>query len=95
MAQNGKLKLALYWAASCGGCEIAIVELREKILALDAAADILFWPCAIGKRSVFDNGYTVSVVPTFAVIDRQGNIQIIRSFMGELEQKRRIVERFL
>jgi len=47
MAQNGKLKLGLYWAASCGGCEIAIVELREKILDLDAAADILFWPCAM------------------------------------------------
>jgi len=42
-----KLKLGLYWAASCGGCEIAIVELREKILDLDAAADILFWPCAM------------------------------------------------
>ncbi len=47
MAGNGKLKLALYWAASCGGCEIAIVELREKILDLDAAATILFWPCAM------------------------------------------------
>jgi F420-non-reducing hydrogenase small subunit len=47
MATNGKLKLGLYWAASCGGCEIAIVELREKILDLDAAADILFWPCAM------------------------------------------------
>jgi len=47
MADNGKLKLGLYWAASCGGCEIAIVELREKILDLDAAADILFWPCAM------------------------------------------------
>jgi len=46
-ADNGKLKLGLYWAASCGGCEIAIVELREKILDLDAAADILFWPCAM------------------------------------------------
>ncbi|RLC91702.1 MAG: oxidoreductase [Chloroflexi bacterium] len=45
--KNGKLKLGLYWAASCGGCEIAIVELREKILDLDAAADILFWPCAM------------------------------------------------
>jgi F420-non-reducing hydrogenase small subunit len=42
-----KLKLALYWAASCGGCDIAIVELREKILDLDAAAEILFWPCAM------------------------------------------------
>jgi len=47
MTTNGKLKLGLYWAASCGGCEIAIVELREKILDLDAAADILFWPCAM------------------------------------------------
>ncbi len=47
MSSNGKLKLGLYWAASCGGCEIAIVELREKILDLDAAADILFWPCAM------------------------------------------------
>jgi F420-non-reducing hydrogenase small subunit len=42
-----KLKLGLYWAASCGGCEIAIVELREKILDIDAAADILFWPVAL------------------------------------------------
>jgi len=47
MSSDGKLKLGLYWAASCGGCEIAIVELREKILDLDAAADILFWPCAM------------------------------------------------
>ena len=44
---NGKLKLGLYWAASCGGCDIAILELREKILDLDAAADILFWPVAV------------------------------------------------
>ena len=46
MSGDGKLKLGLYWAASCGGCDIAVVELREKILDLDAAADILFWPCA-------------------------------------------------
>ncbi len=44
---NKKLNLGLYWAASCGGCEIAIVELREKILDLDAAANILFWPVAM------------------------------------------------
>ena len=45
-----KLKLALYWAASCGGCEIAIVELREKILVVDQVADILFWPVAIDAK---------------------------------------------
>jgi F420-non-reducing hydrogenase small subunit len=50
MSENGKLKLGLYWAASCGGCEIAVVELREKILDLDAAADILFWPVAVDAK---------------------------------------------
>jgi F420-non-reducing hydrogenase small subunit len=50
MPENGKLKLGLYWAASCGGCEIAVVELREKILDLDAAADIVFWPVAVDAK---------------------------------------------
>jgi len=27
-----KPKLALYWAASCGGCEITVVDIEEKIL---------------------------------------------------------------
>jgi F420-non-reducing hydrogenase small subunit len=42
-----KLKLALYWAATCGGCEIAVLDLNEKILDLAAAADIYFWPVAM------------------------------------------------
>jgi F420-non-reducing hydrogenase small subunit len=50
MPENGKLKLALYWAASCGGCEIAVVELREKILIVDQVADILFWPVAVDAK---------------------------------------------
>jgi len=39
-----KLKLASYWAAACGGCDVAILDLHEKILDLAAAADIVFWP---------------------------------------------------
>lgn len=45
-----KLKLALYWAASCGGCEIAVVELRDKLLIVDQVADILFWPVAVDAK---------------------------------------------
>jgi F420-non-reducing hydrogenase small subunit len=41
-----KLKLASYWAAACGGCDVAILDLHEKILDLAAAADIVFWPIA-------------------------------------------------
>jgi F420-non-reducing hydrogenase small subunit len=42
-----KLKLALYWAASCGGCEIAVLDIGEKILEVVKHADIVFWPCAM------------------------------------------------
>jgi F420-non-reducing hydrogenase small subunit len=42
-----KLKLAFYWAASCGGCEIAVLDINEKILDVAAIADIVFWPVAI------------------------------------------------
>jgi F420-non-reducing hydrogenase small subunit len=42
-----KLKFGLYWAASCGGCEIAMLDLDEKILEVVGLADILFWPVAM------------------------------------------------
>ena len=42
---SDKGKLAIYWAASCGGCEISILALNEKILDVAAAFDIVFCPC--------------------------------------------------
>ncbi|MBN1376382.1 MAG: oxidoreductase [Dehalococcoidia bacterium] len=45
-----KLKVALYWAASCGGCEIATLAIGDKILKLAEAADIVFWPVAIDTK---------------------------------------------
>ncbi len=45
-----KLKVAVYWAAGCGGCDIALLELHEKILDLLAAADIVFWPAILDTK---------------------------------------------
>ena len=42
-----KPKLAVYWAASCGGCDIAILELHENILKVAETFDIVFWPVAM------------------------------------------------
>src|SRR5512136_3119531 len=42
-----KLKIAFYWAASCGGCEIAVLDINERILDVVKIADILFWPVAL------------------------------------------------
>jgi F420-non-reducing hydrogenase small subunit len=42
-----KPKLALYWAASCGGCDVAVLDTNEKILDIANLADIVFWPIAV------------------------------------------------
>ena len=45
-----KPKLAMYWAASCGGCEIAVLNIAEKILDVDANFDVVFWPVAMDAK---------------------------------------------
>jgi len=42
-----KPKVALYWCASCGGCEESVVDLAEDILTVVQAVDIIFWPVAM------------------------------------------------
>ena len=41
-----KPKIAVYWASSCGGCDVAVLGLHEKLLELVDYADIAFWPAA-------------------------------------------------
>ncbi len=45
-----KLKIAFYWAASCGGCEVAVLDINEKILDVAKIADIVFWPVAMDTK---------------------------------------------
>lgn len=47
---KGKPKFAMYWAASCGGCEIAVLNIGEKILEVDANFDVVFWPVAMDAK---------------------------------------------
>ncbi len=48
--ESEKLKFAFYWAASCGGCEIAVLDINERILDVVAKADIVFWPVAMDVK---------------------------------------------
>jgi len=55
MSKNGqapkeKPKFAMYWAAACGGCEIAVLNISEKILDVDANFDVAFWPVAMDAK---------------------------------------------
>ncbi len=47
---HGKAKLSIYWASSCGGCEIAVVNLHERLLDIDANFDLVFCPCLMDAK---------------------------------------------
>ncbi|OGK09375.1 MAG: oxidoreductase, partial [Candidatus Riflebacteria bacterium RBG_13_59_9] len=49
-APKQKLKLAFYWAASCGGCEISLLEIGAKILNVVEVADLVFCPCLVDTK---------------------------------------------
>jgi F420-non-reducing hydrogenase small subunit len=47
---KGKLKLAVYWGAACGGCCVSVLDVHEKILDIAEAADLVFWPIALDTK---------------------------------------------
>jgi len=42
-----RLKVAINWAGACGGCDVSILDLEEKILEVVEIADIVYWPVAM------------------------------------------------
>lgn len=65
MGDNNKQKIAFYWAASCGGCEISITELGMRLVDVSEKADIVFWPAAMDfkyddVRAMGDNEIDIS-----------------------------------
>ncbi len=62
-----KPKVAIYWCASCGGCEEAVVDLNETLLKVADAVDIVLWPVALDfkKKDILalkDGEITVSLI---------------------------------
>ena len=45
-----KIKVGIYWAASCGGCDVSLLEIDEQILDVAAKADFVLWPCATDTK---------------------------------------------
>lgn len=50
MSAERRHRLAIYWAGSCGGCDIAIINLNEALLDVDARFEIVFWPAAMDAK---------------------------------------------
>ncbi|MFO7792949.1 MAG: hypothetical protein R6W73_08245 [Candidatus Saliniplasma sp.] len=45
-----KKTIGFYWCASCGGCEVSVLDIDEMILDVVEKADIKFWPCAMDPK---------------------------------------------
>jgi len=46
----GKLQVALYWGAGCGGCDVSVLDTNEFVLELAELVDIRFWPIAVDGK---------------------------------------------
>ncbi len=57
MSENGKPKLAMYWASGCGGCEVSVLNIHEHILDVDAIFDLAFFPCIADFKVKDVEGY--------------------------------------
>lgn len=60
-----KIKIAQYWGAGCGGCDVALLDIDAKILDVHAIAQVVFWPIGFdGKlkeiEAMPDKSITVS-----------------------------------
>ena len=53
-----KPTLAVYWASSCGGCEVAILNLDERFLELGQRFDLIFCPCLLDTKK-----HTIETLP--------------------------------
>ena len=64
---GGKIKLAVYWTAACGGCDVSLLDTHERLLTIGDMAEIVMWPVAAdGKEkdieAMADGEITVSLI---------------------------------
>jgi len=66
-----KIRIAQYWGAGCGGCDVALLDIDEKILGVAEMADIVFWPLAVDAKlkdvEAMPDGYITATLYNGAV----------------------------
>jgi F420-non-reducing hydrogenase small subunit len=61
-----KIKIAQYWGAGCGGCDVALLDIDAKILDVHAIAEVVFWPIGFdGKIRDIENMPDKSITVSF------------------------------
>lgn len=50
MTGDPRPRFAMYWAAACGGCDIAVLNLNAQLLDVAARFEIAFWPAVVDVK---------------------------------------------
>lgn len=48
--EGGKINLAVYWASACGGCDVSLLDIADRILTVKDMANIVMWPIAVDGK---------------------------------------------
>jgi len=70
----------------------------EKEIELTASfieENNITWPCLISEMNIFDNKYSLSVIPTVVMLDREMKVRFVLSGIGSYPQLRRMVKKLL
>ena len=83
-----KPKLSVYWASSCGGCEIAVVNLHDRILEVDRHFDFFFCPCLLDTKkadveALPDSGIAITLFN--GAIRTEENLEMARLMRAKSE----------
>ncbi len=76
-----KPRIAMYWCASCGGCEESILDLAEDLLSLREKVEIVFWPIAMDTKykdvkALPDGDLTVTLIN--GAIQNDAQVKMVR-----------------
>ena len=88
MAENGKPKLAMYWASACGGCEISVLNIHENILTVDEIFDIAFFPASPTLKQNMSKS-TLTGTLMFASSTERYEILKMRKWLSSCEKNQR------
>lgn len=50
-------RLAIYWASSCGGCEVTVLNIADRLLTLSRTFQLVFCPCLADFKREDVEGY--------------------------------------
>ena len=72
----GKLKLAIVYGAICGGCDVSLVNIGEKLADVLEKYDIVYWGAAIdGKADMLERLDKIDVAIYMGTVRTESNLK--------------------